>query len=320
LHFNSALFRRVPFIIVKLLLPKAKAIPNGRISKRSVDALFCPAGRDRVFLWDDALAGFGIGAFQSGTKVYVAQYRQAGRSRRCTNGEYGPLTPDEARTEAKKLLGDVARGIDPIGQRRAARAVPLFRAAATEFMRTHIAAKRKERTRESYETFLRLYVLPAVGHLPLNEIRRAHVSKMHSSASHPGAANRALTVVSSIWNWAAQEYEDLELPPNPAKGVKGNPEEGHERFLNSDEMARLGDVLARAETCGPPYQVDETKTKPKHARPVRGGRDPIVALHRRALAGNPTCVVGLRRFRARASKPAGVEDRKEIDLCLGRRA
>ncbi|MGB8901570.1 MAG: hypothetical protein WCC90_21030 [Methylocella sp.] len=132
-------------------------------------------------------------------------------------------------------------------------------------MRTHIAAKRKERTRESYETLLRLYVLPGVGHLPLNEIRRAHVSKMHSSASHPGAANRASTVVSSIWNWAAREYEDLELPPNPAKGVKRNPEEGHERFLNSDEMARLGDVLARAETCGLPYQVDETKTKAKHA-------------------------------------------------------
>jgi aspartate/methionine/tyrosine aminotransferase len=102
------------------------------------------------------LAGFGVGAFPSGKKVYVAQYRQAGRSRRFTIGEHGPLTPDEARNEAKKRLGDVARGLDPVGQQRASRAIPLFRDAAAEFMRTHIAAKRKKRTRESYETLLRL--------------------------------------------------------------------------------------------------------------------------------------------------------------------
>jgi hypothetical protein len=48
------------------------AMPRGRISKRSVDAVTCPAGKDREFLWDDALAGFGVGAFPSGKKVYVA--------------------------------------------------------------------------------------------------------------------------------------------------------------------------------------------------------------------------------------------------------
>jgi integrase len=240
-------------------------MPRGRITKRAVDALQCPAAKDREFLWDDALAGFGVTAFPSGKKVYVTQYRQAGRSRRANLGEHGPLTPDEARTEAKKLLGDVARGLDPIEHRRAARAVPLFREIASEFMRIHIASKRKPRTSESYETLIRLYILPAIGSIPLTQIRRAHVSKMHSSAAHPGAANRALTVVSSIWNWAAKEYEDLELPPNPATGIKRNPEQGHERFLSSDELARLGDALARAETAGLPYSVDETKPGAKHA-------------------------------------------------------
>jgi hypothetical protein len=80
-------------------------MPMGRITKRAVDALQCPAGKDREFLWDDALAGFGVAAFPSCKKVYVTQYRQAGRSRRITIGEHGRLTPDEARSEAKKLLG-----------------------------------------------------------------------------------------------------------------------------------------------------------------------------------------------------------------------
>jgi integrase len=241
-------------------------MPAGRISKRSVDALTCPNGKDREFLWDDAIAGFGISAFASGKKVYVAQYRQAGRSRRITIGEHGRLTPDEARNEAKKLLGAVVTGADPIAKRQAARAVPLFRQIADEFMRTHVEAKRKARTLDSYETLLRLHILPAIGALRVTDIRRAHVSKMHADlAAHPGAANRALSVISAIWNWAASEHEDLALVANPAKGIKRNPEQGRERYLSTDELARLGDALVEAETSGLPYSVDETKPKAKHA-------------------------------------------------------
>jgi integrase len=176
------------------------------------------------------------------------------------------LTPDEARNEAKKLLGVVVTGADPIAKRQAARAVPLFRQIADEFMRTHVEAKRKARTLDSYETLLRLHILPAIGALRVTDIRRAHVSKMHADlAAHPGAANRALSVISAIWNWAASEHEELALPANPAKGIKRNPEQGRERYLSTDELARLGDALVEAETSGLPYSVDETKPKAKHA-------------------------------------------------------
>lgn len=93
---------------------------RGRITKRAVDALQCPCGKDRGFLWDDGIAGFGVAAFPSGKKIYVVQYRQAGRSRRATIGEHGRLTPDQARSEAKKILGMVEQGADPIAERGAA--------------------------------------------------------------------------------------------------------------------------------------------------------------------------------------------------------
>src|SRR5271169_4197528 len=96
---------------------------KGKITKRSVDALKCLAGKDREVLWDDALSGFGVAAFPSGKKVYVVQYRQAGRSRRSTIGEHGRLTPDEARRAAKVELGSVEGGADPIEDRRRDRAV-----------------------------------------------------------------------------------------------------------------------------------------------------------------------------------------------------
>src|SRR3954471_4798470 len=116
---------------------------RGRISKRSVDALVCPPGKDRMFLWDDALAGFGAAAFPGGRKAYVAQFRKDGRSRRITIGEHGRLTPDEARSQAKQLLGAVERGADPVDERRKARAVRTFREVAEDFIRQHVTARRK---------------------------------------------------------------------------------------------------------------------------------------------------------------------------------
>ncbi|WP_294538184.1 Arm DNA-binding domain-containing protein [uncultured Rhodoblastus sp.] len=126
-------------------------MPQDRISKRSIDSLFCPQGKDREFLWDDALAGFGVAAFASGKKVYVAQYRKDGRSRRVSLGEHGRLTPDEARSMAKTVLGQVEQGADPVEERRKARAIRTFREVAEDFIKLHVAMKRKGGTKADYE-------------------------------------------------------------------------------------------------------------------------------------------------------------------------
>jgi integrase len=64
--------------------------------------------------------------------------------------------------------------------------------------------------------------------------------------STPGAANRAVSLVSAIWNWAAAR-DEVAFNANPAKRVVRNPETAKERFLLSDEFRRLGEALARAE-------------------------------------------------------------------------
>ncbi len=238
---------------------------TGRISKRAVDALRCRAGEDRRFLWDDAVAGFGVAAFPSGKKVYVAQFRKDGRSRRITIGEHGRLTPDEARSQAKKLLGAVETGVDPIEQRRAARGVRRFREIADEFMQKHVASKRKDRTRYEYGLLLNVHILPVLGSRRIVDIRRHDVARLHSSLSdRPFTANRCLALISSIWTWASRR-DEVQFGNNPAKGIERNPENGRERYLTGDEFARLGDVLRIAETMGLPWSVDETKAKAKNA-------------------------------------------------------
>lgn len=243
---------------------RGRVVPRGKISKKTVDALVCPAGHDRAFLWDSAIAGFGVSALASGRKVYVVQYRQAGRSRRFTIGEHGRLTPDQARVEAKRLLGDATRGADPIRSRKDARAVPSFRQVAESYLANHVILKRKPRTVEGYECLLRLHILPHLGAERIAGIRRRDVEALHRSIGKPGAANRAVALVSAILNFAAAEHEDLELPPNPARRIIRNRETRRERFLSKDELARLGEALRRAETDGLPWHVDETKLGAKH--------------------------------------------------------
>jgi integrase len=211
--------------------------------------------------------------FPTGKKVYVAQFRANGRSRRMAIGEHGRLTLDEARSEAKKLLGAIESGADPIAQRRAARAARTLREVANDFMRLHIASKRKSRTHEEYERLLKLHILPALGARRLVDITRSDVAKLHAKLSNrPFMANRCLALVSSFWNWAARR-EEVAFVDNPAKGVERNPERGRERYLTSEELARLGDALCKAETEGLPWAVvNLTNPKAKHAPKPEGRR------------------------------------------------
>ena len=77
---------------------------------------------------------------------------------------------------------------------------------------------------------------------------------------------------------------------NPAKGIKKYREQGRERFLTSEELARLGDALREGETVGLTYSVDETKPTAKHAakadhRRVKLDRHAAAALRLLILTG-----------------------------------
>ena len=77
---------------------------TSQITKRLVDSLKPRQGE--YFVWDGSLSGFGVRVQSTAAMSYVVKYRAgSGRgapTRRLTLGKVGTLTPDEARTLAKK--------------------------------------------------------------------------------------------------------------------------------------------------------------------------------------------------------------------------
>ncbi len=78
-------------------------------------------------------------------------------------------------------------------------------------------------------------------------VTRADVTRLHYAMRQtPGAANRALALLSKMFNLA----EKWSLRPdgsNPCRHVEKNAERKIERFLSPEEFACLGDVLVEAE-------------------------------------------------------------------------
>jgi integrase len=272
-------------------MPVNRVLSSRRITKRAVDALKCPEKRDRIFLWDEDLNGFGVAAFPSGKKTYFVQYRQHGRTRRLTLGQHGTLTPDEARDEARKHLAAVSKGQDPIAARRREREIPTFGQVANDFMdafrRQIDAGEKKLTTYKAYRITLDEHILGVIGSRRIVDLTDVDVKKLHRNlAGKKYTANKALALISSIWNWAVEEKLGVSKINNPAATVKPYKAEGRERYLDRDELTRLGDVLREGETVGLRWSIDEVGPKAKHAPKLHHRRvklDPFAAAAIRLL-------------------------------------
>jgi hypothetical protein len=109
-------------------------------------------------------------------------------------------------------------------------------------------------------------IIPALGSKRIVEIRRSDVSRLHAKMSEtPLLANRAVAVVSSVWNWAARR-EEVSYDGNPARFVERNPEQRRERFLTSEGENRNGIRLII--TQGTREERDLAKVKILHDKPV----------------------------------------------------
>jgi hypothetical protein len=75
-------------------------------------------GKERTVFWDDKLSGFGVMVTERGHKSYVVQHRTRHRSRHVTINSV--LSLDDARKQARDILGQISRGGNPATEKRRA--------------------------------------------------------------------------------------------------------------------------------------------------------------------------------------------------------
>ena len=78
-----------------------------KLTAELIAAITLPAGKTDVIFFDGTLPGFGLRVRASGRRMWVAQYRLNGRTRRATLGNAEIISAEQARLAAKKLLSAV---------------------------------------------------------------------------------------------------------------------------------------------------------------------------------------------------------------------
>ena len=216
-------------------------IRHARVTKFAVDAL----GSDEM-IRDTDLVGFGVRR-QQGPATYFLQKRIGPRIRWITIGRHGsPWTPETARKEAYRVLGQIAGGDEPILKRQDLADKPTVKEAANRFIEMH-GVKLKPFTLERYHAVLKQHILPEFGDRLIDRIARPDVLKLHAQmAKTKPLANYTIAVLSKLMSWA-EEHALRPPQSNPCFKIKKFKENKRQRYLSDAEYQRLGEVLARVE-------------------------------------------------------------------------
>jgi len=181
------------------------------LTKRSIDAI-PPVASGQILYRDASLAGFGL-RVGTQSKVFFAEGQVARRTVRVTIGKYGPVTPEGARKRALKLLGEMAEGRNPNGERRAKNAAAMsVREAFDDFFeRRPLAPSSTDNYKRSIDIYLEDWAAK-----PISEISRRMVLDRHRKIGEENGlvtANNIMRHLRSIYNFTSAAHG--ELPPNP---------------------------------------------------------------------------------------------------------
>lgn len=133
-----------------------------------------------------------------GGKSWQLRYKNAaGKWSWLGLGSYPEVSGSLARKKASDQQQLISAGVDPIEQKRAAKlkaelaAASTFRAAAEDWYESQVKKGLSAATLEKARYYLEKDILPALGHLQLDEITRTHCAKLQASLEARDAHNVA---------------------------------------------------------------------------------------------------------------------------------
>ena len=111
-------------------------------SKARLQALEAPT-KSRVYLYDSKTPSLALCVTPAGSKTFYVYRKIQGRPERIRLGTFGELTVEAARTAARALVGHIARGGDPVGERERARAVATLKGLFERWGELHASIHRR---------------------------------------------------------------------------------------------------------------------------------------------------------------------------------
>ena len=244
------------------------------MGRRSKDAPY--------FLWCSELPGFGVRIFPIGKRVYYADYRNSGGTRkRMSIGQHGKITTEEARKLAIATLGAVVKGEDPAEERATGRKSITVRELCDRYLvaaeRGLIMGKRglpkKASTIYVDRGRIARHIKPLLGSKRVRDLAAADINRFIRDVADGktaivektankrgkavvegglGTAARTAGLLGGILSFAVSEGI---RPDNPARGVRRPADRRRKRRLTSDEYTALGKALSASERDGETWQA-----------------------------------------------------------------
>ena len=211
---------------------------RAKITPSFVTGATAEPGKERSIYWDSDLAGFGLMVTTSGAKSFVVQYRNERRqSRRMTIS--AELKLGAARKKARQIIGDVAKGSDPLAEKRkvALAAGNTLQAVCENYFRRE---GRKLRTAGERQRRLALLVYPRLGSRQIEDVRRSDVVKLLDKIEDENGASmadHALSYLRRVMNWHSLRDDSYRSPI--VRGMKRLNGNARSRTLSDDEIRRI---------------------------------------------------------------------------------
>jgi integrase len=191
-----------------------------------------------------------------GSKSWVLRVQVDGKRRDIGLGSAKTVSLAEARQAADELRRKLARGIDPIAERKLERVViPTFREAAVLVHEEHKAAWKNGKHQAQWLSTLKSYAYPDLGDLLVSEIEGPIIRDVLAKIwlTKPETARRVRQRIGTVLDWAyAKGYRASEAPMRSlSKGLPRQPrKDGHFAAMSFAEVPAFLQILRRRESMG----------------------------------------------------------------------
>lgn len=241
-------------------MPKVAA----ELGPLDVKRLAHPGGKGNAMMPVGGVAGLYLQLTPKGGRSWILRMLVGGRRRDIGLGGFPTVTLAQARDKAREARDKIERGIDPVEERKSAKARlmearrkgMLFRDAVDKALAAKLDAFRNEKHRAQWRSTLDNYALPEIGDLAVGDIDTAAVLRCLQPiwATKTETATRLRGRIEAVLSWAtvaghrtgdnpARWAGNLkELLPAPSKvAVESN----HPALQLDDAPAWLADVRKR---------------------------------------------------------------------------